>query len=118
MLASGKPVASTNYQYRSFVGTWGVGATSGQITVDMADSYAITYKIATMTSPKVGIRVEGKFGDKRWANLYTASINAAMTIDEVINSEVGVSYIRLGFRAQDVTATTDNVVYADLLVSE
>jgi len=117
LIASGKPVSSSNYQYRSLTGTWGTDATSGQVPVGDAYSYALSYRVATQTSVGVGLRVEGKFRN-RWADLYTASVYSAMTIDEVINSEVRVSYVRIGFRAQGIAATTDNVVYADLQVAE
>ena len=127
LLANAKPVASTNYQYRVVNATWGVVATSGVVDCSAHNHRQLSFKVATMTAGSVGYRIEGRnltnsyssVSSDRWADVYTASKTAAMTIDEIINIVEPFDELRVGWRcAPAPTATADNVLYADVFLAE
>ena len=112
-------IASTNYQYRVIrnANVWGTQATSGVVDVSMDEYKVMSFRVATITSPSVGYRIEGRFtphSSDRWIEIYTASKTAVMSIDEVVHITEPMYDVRVGWRSSENNATTDNWIYCDL----
>ena len=120
ILNNGDNIATTNYRYAVYPATWGsTEATSGVVDTSMCEYKVLSFRVATMTSPSVGYRIEGRArSDGKWAEVYTASKTAVMTINEIVNITEPMYETRVGFRCAAPTATAENRIYADLYLAE
>ena len=114
MLFNGAAITSTSYIYNS---SGNVNATAGMVHCK-ADSTLVQYCCATLVASTMTIRIEGKF-DKmdRWAEVYSASIDAADSIDQLVNISEDFSDIRVGVRVRNAVSAS-NIIYVGVCNTE
>jgi len=110
---SGTNVATTNYIYTSEGGS---ASTDGWYSAKY-DHVVVQAGVATLTATTLTYRVEGKFSAlDRPAEIYTATVTTADTIDQLVNIAEKMNEIRIGVKV-DSTASPNNF-YAGISYAE
>jgi hypothetical protein len=109
---TGQDIRNTSYAYTSDIET---GAEDGWIT-EKADDITVQYCVATLTATSLTIRIEGKTGSGRIAEIYTKKIISADTIDQLVPISEKVAKIRVGCKV--ITNASPNIFYGEVHLTE
>ena len=111
---SGTNVATTGYIYTSAGGS---GTTDGWYS-NRANHVVVQVCTATLTATMLTYRIEGKFNPlDRPAEVYSATVGSADTIDKLIEVSEHVNEIRVGAKVDNADASPNNF-YAGISYAE
>lgn len=113
-------VASSTYQYsNSAVATTVPSLTSGQVDVSGYNYKTLQVNIATMRCASILYRIEGRTsGMSTWGELYSTTVTATPTIDNLLSIGEGVDYMRVGLKGTGIMTATPNSVTIKAFLTE
>ena len=113
-LFSGHNVVSTSdYIYNSS----NASSSSDGWTTARSDNLAIAYGLTALNATNLSIRIEGKFPTYgRACNIYTATLTAVTSIDEIVNIAESVNEIRVGVKVNNTASP--NTFYCGVVRAE